>query len=141
MSTSSYPSEYAFAFSRRYRVAALPFGVTARTSGVRLDPDGLHVRFGPWRLHSELENLRSVSLTGDFSFARAAGPPRFLTGDRGVAFTPNGDAAVRVRFRASVPCLDPTGLVWPLRHTAAVLGVADVADFLGRADELGLAVE
>lgn len=134
------PSEFRFAFTPRYRLAALPFGVTPWTSGVRLDEDGLRVRFGPWRLRTERENLAAVSLVGDFAFLKTAGPPHLSFADRGVSFTPNGDAAVCLRFKASVPCLDPTGLVWPLRHPGATLGVADVVGFLERCDALGVAV-
>ena len=140
MSSSADSSEFSFAFSRRYQLAALPFGITPWTSGVRLDEEGLQVRYGPWRLQTELENLRSAGLSGDFWFLQTAGPPRFSAADRGVGFTPNADAAVCVRFRASVPCLDPTGLVWPLRHTRATVGVADVVGFLERCDALGVPI-
>ena len=140
MSTSQHPSEFSFAFTRRYQLAALPFGVTPWTSGVRLDEQGLRVRYGPWRLQTDLDNLAHAALSGDFLFAKTAGPPRFSFADRGISFTPNGDAAVCVLFGTSVPCLDPTDLLWPLRHTGATLGVADVVGFLERCDELGVPV-
>ncbi len=130
-------SEFEFRFAPAYRLAGLPFGITPRTTGVRLDGAGLRVRYGPWRLSTSLDNITGATRTGDFWFLKTAGPPHLSFSDRGVSFTPNGDEAVCLTFARPVPGIDPTRRVL---HPGATLGVADVPGFLDRLHELGVAV-
>lgn len=111
-----------FAFSPAYAVAARPFGVTPRSAWVELGPRWLYVRYGPWKLLTPRSNVRSAQVTGDFSFAKTAGPAHLSLKDRGVSMTRNGDRAVCLEFAEPVVAIDTTGA---LRHPGATLSVAD----------------
>ena len=113
---------FPFAFARSYAAAARPFSVSPRTTGVEVSSSWLHVRYGHWRLMTPRSNIISATVTVDFSFARAAGPPHLSLADRGVSFTTNGDRALCLAFREPVVALDPTGT---LRHPGATLAVVD----------------
>jgi hypothetical protein len=119
-----------FRFDRAYRVAALPFGVTPRTTSVEV-ADGpeaeLVVRFGPWRLRTPLSNVRSVQRAGPFAYLKTAGPAHLSFTDRGVTFATNGEAGVCMLFHEPVRALDPTGT---LRHPGATVTVRDVAGLI-----------
>lgn len=127
--------EFEFRFTPGYRLAGLPFGITPRTTGVRLDDAGLRVRYGPWRLATTLDNITGATSTGGFWFLKTAGPPHLSFSDRGVSFTPNGDEAVCLTFARPVPGIDFTQRIL---HPGATLGVADVPGFLDRLRELGV---
>lgn len=111
-----------FAFDPAYAAAALPFGITAATTSVEVGPRWLAVRYGPWRLLTPRSNVVSTSLTGDFAFAKTAGPPHLSFTDRGVSFTTNGRRALCVQFAEPVAGIDTTGTI---RHPGATLTVTD----------------
>ena len=111
-----------FAFTRPYRIAALPFGITPRTAWVEVDGDDLRVRYGPWSLRTPLANIVSTELTGDFAFLKTAGPPHLSFSDRGISFTTNGDRALCVELATPVAGIDPTRRI---KHPNATISVAD----------------
>lgn len=113
---------FPFAFASSYAAAALPFGISPRTTGVEVSSTWLRVRYGPWRLMTPRTNIVSATVSGGFSFAKTAGPPHLSFADRGVSFTTNRDRALCLSFREPVVALDPTGT---LRHPGATLAVAD----------------
>jgi hypothetical protein len=113
---------FPFRFTRPYRIAALPLGVTPRTAYVEVADGLLKVRFGLWRLETRLTNVSGHEPSGDFGFLKTAGPPHLSLADRGITFATNGDHALCVTFHEPVRVLDPTGR---LRHPAATLTVAD----------------
>jgi hypothetical protein len=113
---------FPFRFAPSYRLPALAVGVTPATAYVEVTGTGLLVRFGLWRLRTELTNIEGVERTGGFAFLKTAGPPHLSFGDKGVTFATNGDDAVCVRFHQPVTVLDPTGRI---RHPGATLTVAD----------------
>lgn len=117
-------TRFDFAFAPAYRVAALPLGITPRTTSVRLAGEGLEVRFGPWSLRTPLANVTGWEETGGFAYLKTAGPPHLSFSDRGITFATNGDAALCLRFATPVPGIEPTGR---LRHPGATLTVADPA--------------
>lgn len=121
---------FEFRFTRPYRLAALPFGVTPRTAYVeviqRADPE-LRVRFGPWSLRTPMSNVASAQRTGPYSFVRTAGPAHLSFTDRGVTFATNGDSGVCVQLHVPVRGIDPTGTI---RHPGVTMTVADVAGLL-----------
>jgi hypothetical protein len=118
---------FEFAFAPSYRLAALVFGVTPRTTSVTLGPGGLHARFGAWRLRTPITNIASAETTGGFSWIKTAGPAHLSFADRGVTFATNGDAAVCLTFHTAVAGIDPTRLI---RHPSATLTVADPTAFV-----------
>lgn len=115
-------SRFPFAFTRAYRLAALPFGITPRSAYVEVAGDELRVRYGLWSLRTPLSNVASTELTGGFTFLKTAGPPHLSFADRGVTFASNGDRALCVQFREPVPAIDPTKRIV---HPGATLTVAD----------------
>ncbi len=126
-------AHYDFAFAASYRLPALLFGVTPRTTGVTLGPDGLRVRFGPWRLRTTIANITDVQTSGDFRWLTTAGPAHLSFADRGVTFATNGDAAVCVTFLQPVAAIDPTRTI---RHPGATISVADPAAFVAHLERL-----
>lgn len=111
-----------FAFAPVYRVAALPLGITPRTTQVQVAEGRLSVRFGPWSLSTPLSNLAGWEETGGFALLKTVGPPHLSFTDRGITFATNRDRALCVRFTDPVPGIEPTGR---LRHPGATLTVAD----------------
>jgi hypothetical protein len=126
-------THYDFAFALSYRLPALLFGVTPMTTGVTLGPEGLRVRFGPWRLQTAIANVASVQTTGGFRWLTTAGPAHLSFADRGVTFATNGDAAACVTFHARVPGIDPTRTI---THPGATITVADPATFVAHLETL-----
>lgn len=120
-------TRFEFAFSRAYRVAGLPFGVTPRTAWATIDEDRLLVHFGPWRLRTALGNIAHATTTGGFAFIKTAGPAHLSLADRGVTFATNGDRAVCLEFHSPVTAIDPMGL---LTHPNATLTPSDPEAFL-----------
>lgn len=118
----SRPQIFDFAFASAYRPAALLFGITPRTTSVRVENDELRVRFGPWSLRTPLSNIKSAEESGGFGFLKTAGPAHLSFSDRGVTFATNGDRALCVQFRQPVRGIDPTGMIL---HPGATISVAD----------------
>jgi len=116
------PLRFPFKFDPAYRLPALLFGITPRTSWVEVGDGRLRVRFGLWSLNTSLDNVAGVEETGGFAYLRTAGPAHLSLADRGVTFATNGDRAVCVRFHQPVRGIDPTGRI---RHPGATLTVTD----------------
>jgi hypothetical protein len=113
---------FSFRFDPTYRLPALLFGITPRTSWVAVADGLLRVRFGLWSLNTSLDNVAGVEETGGFAYLRTAGPAHLSLADRGVTFATNGDRALCVRFHQPVRGIDPTGRI---RHPGATLTVTD----------------
>jgi hypothetical protein len=118
-----------FRFAPSYRLAGLAFGVTPRTTRVVVGGGHLEIRFGLWRLRSDLANVLDAEVTGPYQFIKAAGPAHLSLVDRGITFATNGDRGVCIRFRTPVPAMDPLGI---LRHPAATVTVADIELLIAR---------
>lgn len=120
-------------FDDRYRLLALPFGVTPATAWVRVGDDELEARFGPWRVRTPVGNVAGTEVTGPYGLLRTAGGARLSFADRGLTFATNGDRGVCVSFHEPVRGMAPVG---PLRHPALTVTVADVDGFREAVDEL-----
>lgn len=118
----AHPQRYrfGFAFDPKMAVAALPFGVTPLTARVEVVDGELHARFGPWSVHTSLDNIESAEVTGPYSWPKVIGPPHLSFRDRGVTFATNADRGVCIRFREPVTALLPGGL---LRHPGLTVTV------------------
>jgi hypothetical protein len=114
---------FPFAWDPRYRLAALPFGVTPSRAQVLVDEETVAVRFGSWRMATARTNIAGVEVTGPYSFPKTAGPPHLSFSDRGVTFATNGERGVCLQFHQPVRAIDPFGL---LRHPGMTVTVADV---------------
>jgi hypothetical protein len=113
---------FEFRFTKPYRLAALPFGVTPSTCQVRVGASRLVARFGPWQAQTGLDNIADVTITGPYSFVKTAGPAHLSLADRGLTFATNGDRGVCLILREPVAGIDPFGL---LRHPNLTVTVAD----------------
>ena len=132
-SDSTAEIHYDFVFAPGYRLPALLFGVVPSTTGVALGPQGLRVRFGPWRLRTTIANIASTETTGGFAWLKTAGPAHLSLTDRGVTFATNGDAAACVTFHTPVPGIDPTRTI---THPGATITVTDPASFVAHLESL-----
>ncbi len=112
-----------FDWETRYRVAALPFGITPSRAWVEVDDTDLTVRFGWWTLRSPLANITATSTTGSYAFAKTAGPPHLSFADRGVTFATNGRRGLCLQLDEPVAGIDPTGRIV---HPGVTLTVADL---------------
>jgi hypothetical protein len=113
---------FEFRFTPLYRLLALPFGVTASTSEVRVDATHLRIRFGPWRVRTPLRNVRSTTVTRSFSLLKSAGPAHLSFADFGMTCATNGEQGLCIRFREPVRGMEPFGA---LRHPAVTVTVED----------------
>ena len=117
-------SVHRFRFDPKYRLAALPFGVTPRTAYVEVADARLRVRFGPWRLDTPLSNIKDTQVTDGYSFIRTAGPAHLSLTDRGVTFATSPGPGLCVCFHEPVKGIDWVGV---LKHPGATVTVEDPA--------------
>ncbi|HEX6237444.1 MAG TPA: hypothetical protein VFZ68_09625 [Acidimicrobiales bacterium] len=118
------PAEhFPFAFEPYQLLLGLPFGITPFTSGVTVGSTDLHIRYGPWSLHTSLDNVAGAETTGPYTFIKTAGPPHLSLVDRGISFVTRRSPGVCVRFREPVPGILPmhSGLI---RHPGATVTVS-----------------
>lgn len=115
---------FRFRFSRPYAVAALPFGVTGRTTSLVVTVGMLRIRFGPWRLETPLTNIARTEVSGPYSFIKTAGPAHLSFSDHGVTFATNGDRGTCIVLYEPVPGLNPLG---PPLHPNITVTVDDPA--------------
>jgi hypothetical protein len=118
---------FGFRFTRGYRLAGLPFGVTPRRAWAAVDDGRLDVRFGPWRARTPLANIAAVEVTGPYAFLKTAGPARLAITDRGLTFATNGERGVCLRFRSAIAGIEPFGVI---RHPTLTLTLADIDAFI-----------
>jgi hypothetical protein len=118
---------FEFRFTRPYRLAARPFGITPQNAWVQVDDQHLLANYGPWRLRTTLANISRVAITGPYAFYRTAGSARLGVTDGGLTFASNGDQGVLLSFRKRVPAIDPFRLI---RHPELTVTVADVSGLI-----------
>lgn len=101
---------FEFEHDRALRVPGLAAGVSPATAYIEIGEGELRVRFGWWRLRTEVANVASVSRTGPYRWFKVAGPPRLSMKDTGVTFATTAAEGVCVLFHQPVPCVFPFGL-------------------------------
>ncbi len=102
-------ARHSFHFSPAYRIAALPFGVTPRRAWLEVQEGLLRVRFGPWRLQTELTNVDAVESSGSYTFVKTAGPAHLSLADHGVTFASNSHRGICLTFKDFVRVEAPVG--------------------------------
>ncbi len=113
---------FEFRFEAAYLRAARPFGITPERAWVEVGSDVLEARYGPWRVKTELANIRSVDITGPYRFIKTAGPARLGITDLGLTFASNGVRGVLIEFHRRVKGIEPRGL---LPHSELTVTVSD----------------
>jgi hypothetical protein len=116
------PTVHRFRFDTAFALAALPFGITSGRSQVEVRDGELHARFGPWEVHTPVDNIVAVHRTGPFSLPRVIGPPRVSLADRGLTFASTTEGGLCIEFRDAVTGVLPVGVV---RHPALTVTVED----------------
>jgi hypothetical protein len=92
-------------------------------AGVVLTDTTFTVRFGPWLLHTPIDNIAGASVSGPYRWWRVIGPARLSFADRGLTFATNDERGVCVQFVQPVAGMEFTGT---LRHPGLTVTVADV---------------
>jgi hypothetical protein len=113
---------FPFAFDPLFLVPAAAAGVTPWTARVTVDATFLRVRFGPWSMTVELENVAGTEVTGPYRPWKVIGPPHLSLADGGITFGTNASRGLCIALREPVPGIEPTGR---LRHPGLTVTVAD----------------
>jgi hypothetical protein len=113
---------FEFEFEPAFRAAALPFGIRPGTAVVEVDGHEVRIRFGPWRVRFDRDDVVGAEVSGPYQLAKVIGPARLSLADRGLTFATNQRRGVCIRLRRPVRGIDPLGL---LRHPAVTVTVAD----------------
>ena len=117
-------AEHRFAFASSYRLPALAFGVTPRTAGVVVADGRLRIRFGPWRLDTDVANVKGTEVSDGYSFVKTAGPAHLSFSDHGVTFATSSGPGLCMTFHEPVTAIDWLGVI---KHPGATVTVADPA--------------
>lgn len=114
--------EFPFAVDLLYSVAARAFLIDAGEARATIDREGdLTIRFGPWTLHTPVENVATAEVTGPYAALKTLGPPHVSLHDRGITFATNAREGVCISFIEPVGALEPLHL---LKHPSATVTVA-----------------
>lgn len=114
-----------FEFQKRYMPMLAVMGVTPKTTSVRVGPDEMVARFGPWTCRSPLSNITCVLTSGPYQAHRAIGARGSFV-DGGATFGSTTAGGVCMEFRRPVPALD---LTKHLKHKGLTVTVKDREDF------------
>lgn len=111
---------FPFAFDPRFQRFLSLLGIRPSNSEVVLTDTAFTARFGRFRAHTPVDNLKDVQVTHDYRWIKAIGP-RGSAADRGATFGSSTRAGVCVCFHEPI-----TALVgrWQ-RHPALTVTVAD----------------
>jgi hypothetical protein len=118
---------FGFRFDWRYRVAALPFGVTPGRAFVEVDARSdipmLRAQFGLWHLETPLANVADCEPSGPYALPKTIGPAHISMRDRGLTFASNSSAGLCISFREPVRAAEPFGVI---RHPGLTVTVDDI---------------
>jgi len=114
--------EYSFRFHPLFVLPALLVGVRSSTARVVVDGEELRAEFGPWTLRTTLDNVAGAEVTGPYAWPKVIGPPHLSFADRGLTMATNPDRGACIRFRRTVPGIDPLAVI---RHPSVTVTVAD----------------
>jgi len=124
---------FPFAFDPRYAWILLPLGVTPHRAEVTVGDGGIAVRFGPWKMRTEIANIAGLEITEHYRWFRAIGIRGSLV-DGGITFGSNTRRGLCVKFVEPIPSLFAGGRY---RHPGMTLTVADVDGLAATLRRLG----
>ncbi|MEU4473470.1 hypothetical protein [Micromonospora sp. NPDC023888] len=114
-------TRFAFRFDPLFRPVLALLGVRPATAWVAVTDRDLVIRYGPWRLRTDRENVTAVELSGPYRWWRVIGPHVSLA-DAGASFGSSTAGGICLRFATAVPAVVPGGRP---RHPAATVTIAD----------------
>ena len=112
---------FPFEFEPRYRRILWLLSVTPARSGVQIDDGSLRVRFGLWRVQTDVSNIRCAEETGPYQALRAIGP-HISMADQGLSFGSTTRGGVCLLFQDPVPGRETLGLI---KHPGLTVTVED----------------
>ena len=110
-------ARFPFRFDPVFRPMLALLGVRPATAWVAVTDRDLMIRYGPWRLRTDRDNVTAVELSGPYRWWRAIGPHLSLA-DGGATFGSSAAGGICLRFGVPVPALVPGGRP---RHPAATV--------------------
>ena len=120
-------THFEFEFEPMFEKVGWALGITPSTTGVDVTRDGeLFFRFGPWRVETHLDNVRSATLTGPYAIPKTIGPAHLSLRDRGLTFATNHRLGVCIEFEDAVGGIEPFGII---RHPGLTVTVKDAPEF------------
>lgn len=123
-----------FAFDKWFMPGLVLLGVTPMTAYADLSEAGLSVRFGFWKLETELSNITCFKVTEDYTWYKAIGARGSFV-DRGLTFGTNAERGVCVKFAKPIPALVP-GDIMP--HPGLTMTLADIDGFVASLEAVGV---
>jgi len=112
---------FPFEFEPRYRRILWLLSVTPARSGVQIDDGSLRVRFGLWRVQTDVSNIRCAEETGPYQALRAIGP-HISMADQGLSFGSTTRGGVCLLFHEAVPGRETLGMI---KHPGLTVTVED----------------
>jgi len=112
---------FPFEFESRYRRILWLLSVTPARSGVEIGDGSFRVRFGPWRVQTDVSNIRCAEETGPYQALRAIGP-HISMADQGLSFGSTTRGGVCLLFHDPVPGRETLGLI---NHPGLTVTVED----------------
>lgn len=124
---------FPFDFRDPASLASRMFGAWPWSSGVAVSATQIWIRYGPWVLHTSIDNIRSAHVTGPYHWWKVLGPARLSFADNGVTFATSTRRGVCMQFKESVRGGLPTDSV---RHPAVTVTVRDPEGLVSLLDTL-----
>jgi hypothetical protein len=124
---------FPFDFRDPLSIASRLFGAWPFSSGVAVSASALWIRYGPWVMHTPLDNVRSAHVTGPYHWWKVAGPARLSLADNGVTFATSARRGVCLEFKEPVRGGLPTDSVL---HPAVTMTVRDPEGLVSLLDTL-----
>jgi hypothetical protein len=126
--------QFSFAIETKYAPFLLTFGVTKNAAWLRIDDDGIEVRFGLFRLSTSLDNITGYQISGDYRAYRAIGVRGSLV-DKGVTFGSTTKRGLCVTFAEAVAVKPGVGQ----KHPGMTVTVEDIDGLAAALEERGIA--
>jgi hypothetical protein len=129
-----------FPFAVSYPFAHLGrlWAVQPERARLELRADDVTAHFGPWRVDTTLDNIRSLEVTGPYAPWKVIGPAHLSLADGGLTFATNADEGLCICFHEAVTGLSPFSVP---RHGSLTVTVENPNEVKGVIERTIRAVE
>jgi hypothetical protein len=124
---------FPFDFRDPMSLASRLVGAWPWSSGVAVSASGLWIRYGPWTMHTTIDNIRSAHVTGPYHWWKVIGPARLSLADDGVTFATTPRRGVCLEFTEPVRGALPSDSV---RQSGVTVTVRDPEGLVALLDTL-----